>query len=139
LGASEIKAYYQELSETQGFDPARTIVGGFSKGGEMALWLALKEIIPLAGFILVNPGGPLIREVEPWLPILENCQTRTEMRGFLVAGEHDANLEQIKALCELLASHGLACDLLLAPGIAHDFPADFDQVLARALDFIGNP
>jgi len=136
LGAQEIEAHYQELSEKQGFDPAQVVVGGFSKGGEMALWLALKEIIPLAGFIAVNPGGPFIQDIENWQPLLESRKTLADLRGFLVAGEHDANLEQIKALCEMLVSQGLACELLVAPGIAHDFPADFNQVLAKALEFI---
>ena len=136
LGAQEIEAHYQELSEKQVFDPAQVVVGGFSKGGEMAIWLALKEIIPLAGFIAVNPGGPFIQDIESWHPLLEACKTLADLRGFFVAGEHDANLEQIKALCEMLVSHGLACELLVAPGIAHDFPADFNQVLARALEYI---
>ena len=136
LGAKEIEAHYRELSEKQGFDPAQVVVGGFSKGGEMALWLSLKEIIPVAGFILVNPGGPFIQDIENWRPVLEACNTRADLRGFLLVGEHDASLENIKALHELLVSHGLDCQLVIAPEIGHDFPADFDQVLARALDFI---
>ena len=139
LGANEIKAHYQELSETHQVDPARVVVGGFSKGGEMALWLALKEVVPLAGFIAVNPGGPFIQETENWQPLLEERQTLGNLRGLFLVGENDGSKENIKALYEMLLSHGLTCELVVAPEIGHEFPGDFDQVLAGALEFVTKP
>jgi predicted esterase len=136
LGAQEIEAHYQELSKNQQIDPARVIVGGFSKGGEMAIWLALNEVIPLTGFIAVNPGGPYIQDIEQWKPLLEECQTRTELHGFFLVGEKDASIDNIKALHKLLNAQGLTSELVVAPEIGHDFPADFDQILARALKFV---
>ncbi len=112
------------------------MVGGFSKGGEMAIWLALMEVIPLAGFIAVNPGGPFFQEVDTWLPLLESCKTRAEMRAYLLAGERDQNLGSVKALHEMLNSHGLVSQLSIAPAIAHAFPEDFNEILAQALEFI---
>jgi predicted esterase len=139
LGADEIKTHYQGLSEKHPVDSAKVVVGGFSKGGEMAIWLVLKEVIPMAGFIAVNPGGPFIQEIENWLPLLEACKTLTDLRGFFLVGENDANIENIKALHKMLNSHELTCDLVVAPEIGHDFPADFDQILARALEFVTKP
>ncbi|MGD8404410.1 MAG: dienelactone hydrolase family protein, partial [Anaerolineales bacterium] len=139
LGAQEIKAHYQELSEKQPFDTAKVVVGGFSKGGEMAIWLALKEVIPLVGFIAVNPGGPFIQDTEQWKPILEDCKTLPNLRGFFLVGENDQSLDKIQALHEMLVSYGMTCDLVVAPQIAHEFPADFDQTLARALEFVTKP
>jgi len=136
LGAKEIEAHYQELSENQQIDPACVIVGGFSKGGEMAIWLALKEIIPLAGFIAVNPGGPFIQNIEQWKPLLEECKILTKMRGFFLVGENDASIDNIKALHEMLNAKGLTSELVVAPEIGHDFPGDFNQILATALDFV---
>ena len=136
LGASEITAHYQQLSKEHQVDSGQVVISGFSKGGEMAIWLALKEIIPLAGFIAVNPGGPYIQEIDKWLPILENCKTLTEQRGFFVVGEHDPSAENIKALHEMLVSHGMKCELVISPEIAHDFPEDFSQTLAQALKYV---
>ena len=136
LGASEIKAHYQELFEKHQIDPTRVVVSGFSKGGEMAIFLALKEIIPLAGFIAVNPGGPFIQEIKEWLPLLEDCKTIADLRGYFLVGENDTRLENIKALHEMFGSRGLACELVIAPDIGHDFPTDFDQVLAGALNYL---
>lgn len=133
LGAQEIKDHYQDLTASASLEPAQTIVGGFSKGGEMAIWLALKEIIPLAGFIAVNPGGSYIEDVILFLPLIENCKTLGQMRGWLLVGENDMNLPNVKALHEMLTSHGLNCELIIAPEIAHDFPENFDQILSQAL------
>ena len=139
LGAKEIKAHYQELSEKHQVDFDRVVVGGFSKGGEMAIWLALKEVIPMAGFVAVNPGGPFIQEIENWQPMLEACQSLPSLRGFFLVGENDARIENIKALHEKFNTHGLTSDLVVAPEIGHDFPADFDQILAEALRFVISP
>lgn len=132
LGAQEIKEHYEELTASDAPETGPTVIGGFSKGGEMSIWMALKEIIPLAGFIAVNPGGPYIAEVDRFLPLIEECKSLTKMRGWLVAGEKDLNLNSIKSLHEMLTTHGMDCQLIIAPDIAHDFPADFDQILAQA-------
>lgn len=133
LGASEIKAHYQDLIASSMLEPGQTVVGGFSKGGEMAIWLALKEIIPLAGFIAVNPGGPYIEDLSTLLPLLENCKSLNRLRAWLVAGENDRNLLKFKELHEMFCSHGLNCKLIIAPDTGHAFPKDFDQTLAQAL------
>ena len=136
LGAGEIKAHYQELLEKHSVDPTRVVIGGFSKGGEMAIWFALKEIIPLAGFIVVNPGGPFVQDIDQWISILEECKLKDTLRGFFVVGEKDANREKIKALKDVLVNHGVTCELVVSSDIAHDFPSDFDQVLGQALGFV---
>lgn len=136
LGTGEIKSHYQELTGKQRVDPAKVVVSGFSKGGEMAIWLALKEVIPLAGFIAVNPGGPFIQDIDQWLPILEECKTLAKLRGYFLVGENDQNLANIRALHEMLLSHGLTCDLVVASDTAHDFPKDFDRILAGALKYV---
>ncbi|HSG43185.1 MAG TPA: hypothetical protein VLA72_08515 [Anaerolineales bacterium] len=56
----------------------------------------------------------------------------TKVRDLLIAGEKDLNLNNIKSLHELLTTHGMDCQLIVASDIAHDFPADFDQILAQA-------
>ena len=136
LGAREIESHYQDLIKSNPPAERNVVVGGFSKGGEMAIWLALKEIIPLAGFIAVNPGGPLINQPDSWTRLIEGCGSLGEMRALLLAGEKDPNLEKIKTLQKMLTSHGLDCQLIVAPNIGHDFPADFNQILAEALGHI---
>jgi predicted esterase len=133
LGAREIKAHYQNLIASTKLEPGPTVVGGHSKGGEMAIWLALNEIIPLAGFIAVNPGGPYIEDLSKLLPLLKSCKSLSRLRAWLVAGENDRNFAKFNALHEMLSSQGLNCRLIIAPETGHDFPKDFDQTLAQAL------
>ena len=134
LGAQEIKAHYDELTASDSPETGPTVIGGFSKGGEMSIWLALKEILPLAGFVAVNPGGPYIAEVDKFLPLIEACKSLKEMHGWLIVGEKDLNLNNIKSLHEMLTSHGMDCQLIISPDIAHDFPEDFAQILSNALN-----
>ena len=136
LGGSEIKDHYDQLREKYSIDSKKIIIGGFSKGGEMAIWQTLMNKIPVSGFIAVNPGGPFIQDTEKWLPLIENDKTFTEKRGYFLVGENDQSLENIKALHELLVSKGMDCKLIVSPAIAHDFPKDFDEILAQALQNI---
>ncbi|MEN8242239.1 MAG: hypothetical protein ABFS17_09985 [Chloroflexota bacterium] len=136
LGGREIKEHYDQLVGKYQIDSGKVVIGGFSKGGEMAVWFALMGSLPVAGFISVNPGGPMINDIDLWLPLLDSCKRLSEMRGYFVAGENDQNIENIKALHQLLNSRGMACELVIAPAIAHDFPEDFSQTLAQALQYL---
>ncbi len=78
LGAQEIKIHYEGLTASDSPAAGSTVVGGFSKGSEMAIWLALKETIPMAGFIAINLGGPYIRDLDKLLPLFEACQSLFE-------------------------------------------------------------
>lgn len=136
LGGKEIKDHYDHLRKAYSIDTKKVVIGGFSKGGEMAIWQTLMNIIPLSGFIAVNPGGPFVADIQKWLPLIENDKSFIDKRGFFVIGENDQNLENVKALHELLVSKGMNCQIVISANIAHDFPEDFNQVLAKALKFI---
>ena len=132
----EIKVQVEEFKAVYSINGERTVMGGFSKGAEMAVWFTLMEILPMRGFIAVNPGGPYIQDITLWEPILENCERLSEMRG-VFAGEHDPSVEQIRELHGLLVSKGMDCQLVIAPEIDHEFPENFGEILAEGLKFIG--
>ncbi len=136
LGAKEIKDHYAGLIKEYQIDSEQLVIGGFSKGGEMAIWATLMDTIPVRGFVAVCPGGPYISDINEWLPILEGNKLLGERRGYFVVGENDPSVENIKALHEMLLSKGMACELVIASDIDHDFPADFDQTLALALQYL---
>ncbi len=136
LGGREIEEHFKQLGEKYSIASKKVVIGGFSKGGEMAIWQTLMNSIPVSGFIAVNPGGPFIADTEKWLPLIENDKTFTEKRGYFLVGENDPSLENIKALHELLVSKGMDCKLVISPAIAHDFPDDFDQILVQALQYL---
>ncbi|TEU17283.1 MAG: hypothetical protein E3J21_08890 [Anaerolineales bacterium] len=112
------------------------MVAGFSRGGELAIWLALSGTIEVRGFIAVGPGGPYIREPDKWVPLIEASQGRG-LRGYLVVGEQDVSCyEGTLALAELFKSRHFPCELEVHPNLGHDFPPEFQQSLARALEFV---
>lgn len=132
----EIQAHDAALREQYAVDPNRVIVAGFSMGGELAIWLALSGAIQVRGFIAVGPGGPTMQEPDNWVPLVEASRERS-VRGYLVVGEQDVFCyDGTQALATLLSSQGIPCELEVHPDLGHEFPPEFEQSLARALQFI---
>jgi predicted esterase len=132
----EIQEHYATLCEQYAIDPDRVVLAGFSRGGELAIWLALSGTIEVRGFIAVGPGGPYTNEPDKWAPLIEASQGRG-LRGYLVVGEQDIFCyEGTQALAALLKSRDIPCELEVHPNLGHDFPPDFQQSLARALEFL---
>lgn len=130
LGAREVEAHYRALREQHRLDPRRAVIGGFSMGGRLAAWIALRQTIPVRGFVAV---GPWVPEIESWMPLVQQAKG-LGLHGTVIVGEQDAECFMgARALAELLDSEGIACDLQVIPGLGHDYPADFGSRLERAL------
>jgi pimeloyl-ACP methyl ester carboxylesterase len=114
------------------------LLTGFSMGGEVALWLALKGLLPAHGFILLAPGGPFMRQPELWLPLIQEAAGR-ELRGYIVFSEDDPILSQegIRQTATLLNENGFPTRLETRRSLAHEYPPDFDRVIQEAIDYIG--
>jgi dienelactone hydrolase len=129
----EIQRHCAALSERFSLEADRTVLGGFSMGGGLAAWLALTGAIKAKGFVLV---GPWVPDMDKLVPLTEKDEAR-ELRGHIMVGEADEDCYEISlSLAGHLQRHGVPCDLEVVPGLAHDYPPDFEVVLARALDNI---
>jgi len=131
----DIQAHYAALCEQYPIDTARVVIGGFSMGGETAIYLALKSAIPVCGFIAVAPGGPFTQELKHWKPVLEAARGRS-VRGYIIIGTEDLAFKNVLSLAELLRDNGISCEQVTYPDMGHDIPPDFDQNLPYILDFI---
>jgi predicted esterase len=132
----EIQEHVATLCEQYAVDPDRVVVAGFSRGGGLAIWLALSGTIEARGFMAVGPGGPYMREPDKWVPLIEVSQGRG-LRGYMVVGEQDIFCyESTQALAAMLRSRDIPCELEVHPNLGHDFPSEFQQSLTRALEFI---
>jgi predicted esterase len=130
----EIQEHVATLCEQYAVDPDRIVVAGFSRGGELAIWLALSGTIEARGFIAVGPGGPYMNEPDKWVPLIEASQERG-LRGYMVVGEQDVFCyEGTLALAAMLKSRDIPCELEVHPNLGHDFPPDFQQNLPRVLE-----
>jgi predicted esterase len=129
--------HMQGLKAQYAFDPKRVVLGGHSSGGELALWLAIKGIIPCQGFIAIGPGGPLIDDVENWTAILYENPQRS-LRGYVIVGQEDESIpqENVRILVDILNETGIPTELEEIPDVGHDFSPEYEDGLRRGLDFI---
>jgi hypothetical protein len=134
----EVGGQYAVLREKYAIDAGRTILTGYSMGGETALSVALTGTIPVRGFLLLGPGGPTIDTPEAWLPLIEGAKSRG-LRGYMLLGENDDTIphDAIRTIVTMLNDHGIPCELELVPGTRHQYPQDLDQILERVLAFLG--
>jgi dienelactone hydrolase len=137
IATQEAQEHYATLQARYPLDPARTLVAGFSMGGETALRLALTGSLPVRGFILLGPGGPTIDTPAAWLPLIAQHGTRG-LRGYVILGEADTGVPQdeIRTLVTLLNDHGIPCELETVPSLRHAYPLDFGPIIDRALAFV---
>jgi dienelactone hydrolase len=131
----EVCDHYAALQTTQAIDRGRVVLGGFSRGAEMAARLALTGAIPARGFIAVCPGGPYSQVPDLWGPTIEEASGR-DLRGYVIVGGQDPSLEGGKALVALLRAAGIPCELEEHPAMGHDYPADFPDRLHGILSDI---
>jgi len=129
----ELKDHFAGLCADYGVDPTRTIISGFSKGGQAAIETAFKGWFPVSGFLAV---APYISDRSRLAPYFASIQNKA-LRGYIVAGgKDDECLSSATWLHEEMKKHGLCCEIKVYPEMAHDFPDDFDSVLPEILRFL---
>jgi predicted esterase len=132
-GLKEVKQHYAALGAQKLFDPGRTVISGFSAGGNIALTAALKDAGAWRGFVLIEGGLPELSELTP---LVEACTNR-QLRGYFIAGKENREYyDQDEALCGLMKARGFAVALEGAANTQHAFPPDYEAMLKRALDFV---
>lgn len=134
-GVKEVRDHLAQLSGDYNIDPERVVLGGFSKGGGQAIWIALRQSVKTRGFIALGPY--LTPEELDALAALLETQKLADLRGYILVGEEDHEcLAVSRKVAELLNAHNIPCELELRPGLAHAYPEDFAEVVSRGLAFI---
>lgn len=131
----DVIGHNRALIEEHPVDASRTVIGGFSMGGRIACWMAIRQALPVRGFI---SAAAWLKDIGDWEPHFERAAA-SGVRGCLLVGERDRlSYEDTLALGRMLESHHLPCQVKVFPGLRHEYPADFDAALSGALDFILN-
>ncbi|MBA4374857.1 MAG: hypothetical protein C0401_01620 [Anaerolinea sp.] len=131
----ELTAHYHTLQSSYPLDPAKTVIGGFSKGGHAAIHSVLRGLFPICGFIAMVP---YVGDLSTILPLL-GTPGQEKLRGYFLLGEKDEHCTPGAVKLEkILGEHGIQCGLEIFPNMAHDIPENFDPVLQRAVEFILN-
>jgi predicted esterase len=133
----EVSKRYLAIVEKYAVDTQRVILAGHSMGGELAIWLAIKGIIPVEGFIAIVPRGLLMDDIENWTAVLRKNLNR-KLRGYLISGLEDqtAHLNNIRILADILNKAGIPTYLEEIAKAGHDFSFEYEESLLRGLTFI---
>lgn len=133
----EMEEHFTKLAKQYAINPDQIIVGGFSMGAEMALAMALSGKINAYGFMLLGPGGPFMDDLDKWQELIDKAKGK-RLSGVIWMGEADEAVphDNIRKLAEMLHTGGFPTDLQTIPNLEHEYPADFDARLKKAIEFI---
>ncbi len=128
----ETRQHFDELSSSYPVQWHRLVLAGFSQGAGLAIWLALHKLLPAMGFIAV---APFLHGVEDLIELPE-ATPANRLRGYLLTGDLDQHQEMFAQIERLLQARQVSYQREKRPDLDHDYPADFDQSLDKALQFI---
>ncbi|HET7701280.1 MAG TPA: alpha/beta fold hydrolase [Candidatus Limnocylindria bacterium] len=128
----EIDAHLTRAGELHRIDRRRTVLAGFSMGGLQAVALALAHGVAACGVLPVAPWLPDISE----LAALAGSGAARLVPMYIVVGDQDPSLDGATQLATLLESRGAKATLDVRAGMSHQYPADMDATLGRALPFL---
>ena len=131
-GMDEAKTHYEALCREFPVDSNRVVLGGFSQGGGLAVWLALTQVIPVCGVIGVGPYLNAIDTLAPTLP----QKPIPNVRFYVISGAEENDEGMFAKIGALCAEKGIPFQHEVASGIGHEFPADFEPFVKRAFKFV---
>lgn len=130
--AEQIGRQLEELKSRRVFDSTQVIFGGASQGAVHAVKMALSgEPLRSPGFIAVA-GAPRLESIQSMIMAAREAG----VGGVFIVGDQDFALAGVRQVCESLESAGLEVQLHIVPGLGHQYPAEIDEYLRRAIDFI---
>jgi predicted esterase len=129
-GINEILFHLGEIRRNYRIDAGRIVVGGFSQGSGMAILAALSPKVPACGFIGV---GTWWGEMDA---IHSAAKGAKASRGYFIDGLKDHTLERAREIQAVLNENRISFEEEIHPDIGHEFPADFEKSLEKALDFL---
>jgi predicted esterase len=123
-----------EIFKQYSIDPHRVILGGFSKGGETAMVLALLGQFGARGFITIGAGGYYHMQPENWQPLL--VSPSRHLRGVAMYSPYDLERSEANRTLDMLRAAGIEVRLEKYNAEGHVFPEDFAISCQRAIEFV---
>lgn len=134
IATPELKSFFKEILSRYNIDSNRIVIAGFSMGGALAADICLKNEIPGGKFILM---GPYIADVSVYTGLVDELGKRNG-QGYIVVGENDADcIQGSKELAVICKEHHVECIIDIVPGIGHEFPDHFPDLVSKAMHKLG--
>ncbi|UCH32163.1 MAG: hypothetical protein JSV05_01880 [Candidatus Bathyarchaeota archaeon] len=130
----EVKRALSILIGKYRINRSKVILGGVSRGAEVALLSLFSGNTQADGFIAVIPsvGAFTKRFIKTTHPLIR----KDIVRGFIITGEKDPRHPNTKTVYKFLKEQGIACQFHSVPGAGHTIPEDFDLILKKAINFV---
>ncbi len=144
VGEKDVKWAFSSLRSRYSINPSKIVLGGFSQGGALSIYAALKKLVPSQGFVAVAPSDWIAPErrafdragpSKEFRSFLETVDCRG-FRGVIIIGEKDPFLPKIELLHHIMAERGLEGKFIIEPGLGHEYPEGFETKLGSAIDFV---
>lgn len=126
-GIKDILPHIDEIKLAYKVDPQRVLIGGFSQGSGMSIYMALNTAIIVRGFIGVGTW---------WRDASELACEKKGLRGYFVTGEKDHTLDRAREIQNTLQTNNILIAEEVHANLGHEFPASFAISFEKALDFI---
>lgn len=134
-GIAEIRSHLTTLQRNYILDAERVVLGGYSMGGGLAVWMALRQVIKTRGFISLGPAM-MPGELEA-LPALLEQHRPAGLRGYFIVGDEDAMcLQASRRILDVMRACDLPGELRIVPHMDHGYPPDFSALVRDGLAFI---
>lgn len=130
----DVENAYSVLVERYPVDTSKVILGGISRGAEIALIAFFSNCVPARGFIAAIPSVGTFMQHFVKNNSLQN--KKRGLKGCIVAGEKDPRYNNTKVVYEFLSKKSVHTQFYSYPELGHSIPGDFDQVLAESVRFI---
>lgn len=129
-GLRDILFHVEEMMQTYRIDKKRILIGGFSQGSGMGIYMALTGRAAARGFIGV---GTFIAQPDSLLPLADQGQA---IRGYFLTGGKDHTLDKAQAIQKILRENNIQFGEEVFPELGHDFPPEFESSFDKAIKFI---
>ncbi len=136
---------FDELGSKYRLNLDKLVLGGFSQGGALSIYSALKRLVPCRGFVAVAPSDWVRPEEkraterkefsEPFASFVKASDCRG-LKGAIIIGDKDPFFPKVEQLYALMVERGLDGELLVERGLGHQYPHGFESKLRGAVDFV---
>lgn len=137
ISEEDLRQDYNSLIENYRVNPWQTVLSGHATSADIVLWLILSRKFDIQKFLIINPSGPGIQNLDEWSGILNEFQP-FECRGYVLAGELDESIhfEATSELVAMLSRAGISIEMEVVNGVDGTYQPAYDGAIVRALNFL---
>lgn len=123
---------YNELLEKYTIDTANIVLGGFGQGGTISIHLLLEQLMPCAGFLVVNPSSP-----ESFTEANLKRARSKKQRAVMVSGVLDPAFQDQAEMVSAFRRNALLYRFSPRRNMGHEIPENMDYYIRRGLMYLG--